>query len=247
MTMSWVPADWPVPDNVIGGTTLRTGGVSEGQFESLNLAAHVGDDPAAVTENRRRFGNQYSLPAEPVWLRQVHGAVVALGDSAPSLPEADAIVATQADVVCAVLTADCLPVLLATADGSAIAAAHVGWRGLCAGILEETISSLAVASEQILAWLGPAISQPAFEVGGEVREQFVSQLDAAAECFSENSSGRWQADLLGLAVLQLRRCGVMQFFGGGHCTHAEPERFFSYRRDGRCGRMATFIYRRAKQ
>ncbi len=247
MTMSWVPADWPAPDNVIGGTTLRTGGVSEGEFASLNLAAHVGDDPASVAENRRRFGTQYSLPAEPVWLRQVHGAVVALGDSAPSLPEADGIIATEANVVCAVLTADCLPILFAAADGSAIAAAHVGWRGLGAGILEETISTLAVSSEQLLAWLGPAISQPAFEVGGEVREQFVSRFDAAADCFSENSRGRWQADLYGLAVLQLRRCGVTQVFGGHHCTHAEPERFFSYRRDGRCGRMATFIFRRARQ
>ena len=244
MTMSWIPADWPAPDTVVGGTTLRTGGVSTGKFDSLNLAAHVGDEPATVAENRRRFGMTHSLPSEPVWLRQVHGAVVALGDSAPTLPEADGIVATESDVVCAVLTADCLPVLLATADGSAVAAAHAGWRGLGAGILEETIATLGVPSEQILAWLGPAISKPAFEVGAEVREQFIDQSEGAAACFSENRRGRWQADLHGLAVLRLRDCGVARVFGGGCCTYGDPTRFFSYRRDGRCGRMATFIFRK---
>ena len=158
--------------------------------------------------------------------------------------EADGIVATAADVVCAVLTADCLPVLLTTADGATVAAAHAGWRGLCAGILEATIAAFKVAPEQVLAWLGPAISQPAFEVGNEVREQFVSQFEAAAACFCGNSTGRWQADLYGLATLRLQACGVTRIFGGGLCTHAEGERFFSYRRDGRCGRMATFIYRK---
>ncbi len=243
MSVSWIPADWPAPENVVGGTTLRTGGVSCDEFASLNLADHVGDESAAVAENRCRFRSEYSLPSEPEWLNQVHGSTVARGNSAPSPQEADGIVATAADVVCAVLTADCLPVLLTTADGATVAAAHAGWRGLCAGILEATIAAFKVAPEQVLAWLGPAISQPAFEVGNEVREQFVSQFEAAAACFCGNSTGRWQADLYGLATLRLQACGVTRIFGGGLCTHAEGERFFSYRRDGRCGRMATFIYR----
>jgi len=246
MSISSIPADWPVPDNVVGGTTLRGGGVSGAEFASLNLADHVGDDSASVAENRRRFQAEYSLPAEPMWLRQVHGSQVALGNSAPSLPEADGIVTTEADVVCAVLTADCLPVLLTTADGSAVAAAHAGWRGLSAGILERTVSAMSIAPGQILVWLGPAISQPAFEVGNEVRERFVGRIAAAGACFSENSRGRWQADLVGLAMLQLRECGVAQIFGGDCCTHNDSKRFFSYRRDGRCGRMATFIFRRAE-
>jgi purine-nucleoside/S-methyl-5'-thioadenosine phosphorylase / adenosine deaminase len=244
MSISTIPADWPAPDNVVGGTTLRGGGVSGAEFASLNLADHVGDNAASVAENRRRFQIEYSLPAAPVWLRQVHGTRVARGDKAPSLPEADGIVTAQADVVCAVLTADCLPVLLTTSDGSAVAAAHAGWRGLSAGILERTVSAMNVGPERILAWLGPAIAQPAFEVGDEVREQFVGRSEAAGACFSGNSRGRWQADLVGLATLRLRECGVTQIFGGDCCTHDDAKRFFSYRRDGRCGRMATFIFRR---
>ncbi len=247
MSISSIPADWPVPDYVVGGTTLRGGGASVAEFASLNLADHVGDDSASVAENRRRFQVGCSLPAEPVWLRQVHGSQVALGDTAPSLPEADGIVTTEADVVCAVLTADCLPVLLTTADGSAVAAAHAGWRGLSAGILERTVAAMSVTPGQIFAWLGPAISQPAFEVGDEVRERFVGRFEAARACFSENSRGRWQADLVGLAMLQLQECGVTQIFGGDCCTHDDSKRFFSYRRDGRCGRMATFIFRRGRQ
>lgn len=244
MNASWIPADWPAPANVVGGTTLRTGGVSGGEFASLNLAAHVGDEPASVAENRRRFCAEYALPTEPCWLTQVHGTSVARCDSASAPPEADGIVAKEAGVVCVVLTADCLPVLLTTADGSVIAAAHAGWRGLSAGILEAAVAALEMPPEMILAWLGPAISQAAFEVGRDVREQFVNRSEAAEACFSPNSRGRWQADLYGLASLRLQASGVTRIFGGGLCTHAEPERFFSYRRTGTCGRMATFIYRR---
>jgi len=247
MSLSWIAADWPGPDNVVAGTTLRTGGVSNGDFASLNLADHVGDESGAVAENRRRLQSALSLPAEPNWLRQVHGTSVARDDSLPYTADADGMVATEAGVVCAVLTADCLPVLLTTSNGSSVAAAHAGWRGLSAGILEATVASLESPAEQIIAWLGPAISQPAFEVGGEVREQFIDQFEAAEACFSANSRGRWQADLYGLATLRLQNCGVTRVFGGGACTHAEPERFFSFRRDGRCGRMVTFIYRRDGQ
>jgi hypothetical protein len=241
---SWIPADWPAPANVVGGTTLRTGGVSSGEFASLNLAAHVGDEPASVAENRGRFRSEFALPSEPRWLTQVHGNVVAHCGSASSPAEADGVVTSEADVVCVVLTADCLPVLLTTADGSEVAAAHAGWRGLSAGILEATVAALEAPSDRILAWLGPAISQPAFEVGAEVREQFIGRLDAAEACFSGNSRGRWQADLYGLASLCLQAAGVTQIFGGGLCTHADPQRFFSYRRSRPCGRMATYIFRR---
>jgi YfiH family protein len=242
-----IPAEWPAPANVVAGTTLRSGGVSQGEFAALNLAAHVGDDPVSVAENRRRFQTNFSLPNDPVWLRQVHGTRVALGDSALTQPEADAIVAREVGVVCAILTADCLPVVLTTDDGSKVAAAHAGWRGLCAGILEETVAAFKVPPEQILVWLGPAIAKPAFEVGAEVREQFVIKGAAAADFFSENDRGRWQADLYGLATLRLENCGVTRVFGGGCCTYTEQDRFFSYRRDGRCGRMATYIFRRDDQ
>lgn len=239
-----IPADWPAPANVVAGTTLRSGGVSQGGFAALNLAAYVGDDPVSVKENRRRFQINCTLPKEPVWLRQVHGTRVVLGDSALTQPEADAIVVREAGVVCAILTADCLPVVLTTEDGSQVAAVHAGWRGLCAGILEETVAAFRLPPEQILVWLGPAISKPAFEVGAEVREQFVKKGEAAADFFSENDRGRWQADLYGLATLRLENCGVTRVFGGGCCTYTEQDRFFSSRRDGRCGRMATYIFRR---
>ena len=238
-----IPAAWPAPANVVAGTTLRSGGVSQGGFAALNLAAYVGDDPVSVKENRRRFQINCALPKEPVWLRQVHGTRVVLGDSALTQPEADAIVVREAGVVCAILTADCLPVVLTAEDGSEVAAAHAGWRGLCAGILEETVAAFRLPPEQILVWLGPAISKPAFEVGAEVREQFVNKGEAAADFFSESDRGRWQADLYGLATLRLENCGVTRVFGGGCCTYTEQDRFFSYRRDSRCGRMATYIFR----
>ena len=247
MNAPGIPAEWPAPANVVAGTTLRSGGVSQGEFAALNLAAHVGDEPVSVRENRRRFQINFSLPKEPVWLRQVHGTRVAPGDSALKQPEADAIIAREVGVVCAVLTADCLPVVLTTEDGREVAVAHAGWRGLCAGILEETVAAFNVPPEQILVWLGPAISMPAFEVGAEVREQFVNKGEAAADFFSENGRGRWQADLYGLATLRLKNCGVTRVFGGGCCTYSEQDRFFSYRRDGRCGRMATYIFRRDDQ
>jgi hypothetical protein len=246
MKLSLVTADWPVPDNVIAGTTLRSGGVSYGEFDSLNLATHVGDDPVSVRENRRRFQIHCGLPKEPAWLKQVHGARVALVNSALTKPEADAIFTCEANVVCAVLTADCLPILMTTEDGNEIAAAHAGWRGLCTGILEETISAFEASPEQIIAWMGPAISKRAFEVGTEVREQFVNKIAAAADFFTANDKGCWQADLYGLATLHLDKAGVTQVFGGECCTYTEQDRFFSYRRDGRCGRMATYIFRRGE-
>lgn len=239
----WLEADWPAPPGVVAGTTLRGGGASRGPYASLNLGAHVGDDPEAVRSNRRRFVDACGLPAEPPWLRQVHGTHVISGGAEPDQP-ADAIFGDRPGAVCAVLTADCLPVVFASADGGEIAAAHAGWRGLGAGVLEAAAAAFAAPAGELLAWLGPAISQAAFEVGGEVREVFVQRDPRAAGCFRQNGRGRWQADLYGLARLRLERCGVTRVFGGGRCTFGEPDAFFSYRRDGECGRMATFVYRR---
>jgi hypothetical protein len=242
MTIAWLRADWPAPDRIVAGTTLRHGGVSFGPFDSLNLGAHVGDDALAVRENRRRFVEGCGLPAEPLWLNQVHGTSVATAGTAPRSLPADAIVADRPDIVCAVLTADCLPVVFASMSGNEVAVAHAGWRGLQAGILEATIAALATPPPQLLAWLAPAISQAAFEVGGEVRAAFLRDDPRAAGFFQPNGRARWQADLYGLARARLGHSGVTRVFGGDRCTFGEPEAFFSYRRDGRCGRMATFVY-----
>ena len=244
MTDTWFEADWPAPPGIVAGCSYRHGGVSIGRFASLNLAGHVGDDTDAVTENRRRLRAEVDLPAEPAWLQQVHGAEVCREPTTVRPAQADAAITRRRGVVCAVLTADCLPVLVAAADGGEVAAAHAGWRGLCAGVLETVVGEMAVAPETLLAWLGPAISQAAYEVGPEVRAQFVDRDPRAADCFVANQGGRWQADLYALARQRLAEAGVRQVFGGNRCTHAEADRFFSYRRDGQCGRMASFIFRR---
>ena len=241
--MEWIAADWPAPAGVIAGCSTRQGGVSKGRYASLNLGAHVGDDDAAVLENRRRLKARCDLPAEPGWLSQVHGTTVAVEPVAGALTTADAAFTSNAAVVCAVLTADCLPVLISSTDGSELAVAHAGWRGLNAGVLEATVGEFSVPPGKILVWLGPAISQTAFEVGGEVRDAFLANDAAAADSFVENRQGRWQADLYALARQRLARIGIKQVFGGNFCTYADSGRFFSYRRDGECGRMASFIYR----
>lgn len=241
---NWIAADWPAPDNVIAGTTLRIGGVSSGAFDSLNLAAHVGDGQQAVLENRNRFTSICELPAEPRWLRQVHGKTVVVDPAEDDIPEADASITRASGVVCAVLTADCLPVMFTSADGAEVAAVHAGWRGLASGVLEATIDEMSTAPANILAWLGPAISQRAFEVGGEVRDEFLARHPSADQHFVTNDRGRWQADLYGLARMRLNDLGIAHISGGQYCTFSEPEHFFSYRRDGACGRMASFVFRR---
>lgn len=234
--------NWPAPPNVRACSTLRTGGVSRAPYDSFNLAAHVGDDPDSVTENRRLLGKALSLPNEPAWLDQVHSNVVVTADRWSQPPRADACVATAPGHVCAVLTADCLPVLFCNRDGTRVAAAHAGWRGLAAGILDNTVRALGVPAVDLIAWLGPAISQPAFEVGDDVRSAFLSRDPGAASAFAPNARQRWQCDLYELARRNLAQLGVREVHGGGFCTVAEKERFFSYRRDGQCGRMATLIW-----
>ncbi len=240
----WLKADWPAPVGVVAGTTVRSGGVSVGRYSSLNLGAHVGDASRNVSENRRRFMEYCRLPREPIWLSQVHGTRAVIdpeGHGDP--PQADAVLGRKPGTVCAVLTADCLPVLFASLDDDEVAAAHAGWRGLLNGVLEAAVNAMAAPPGQILAWLGPAISQASFEVGPEVREQFCDREADAGMHFAPNARGRWQADLYGLARQRLCRAGLRLVHGGGYCTFADRERFFSYRRDGECGRMCSFVFR----
>jgi YfiH family protein len=202
----------------------------------------VGDDAAAVAANRARLRAALRLPSEPTWLEQVHGARVLDLDAEEVVP-ADGAVSGRAGTVCAVLTADCLPVLLTDTAGRRVGVAHAGWRGLLAGVLPAAVRALGASPERVLAWLGPAISQPAYEVGAEVRDAFLARDPGAAACFAANSRGRWQADLYGLARRSLAAAGVTAVHGGGLCTFAEPARFFSHRREAPCGRMATLIFR----
>jgi YfiH family protein len=243
MTIDWLAADWPAPDGIVAGCTTRGGGVSDGRFASLNLGTHVGDSVEHVFENRRRFVSSCNLPAEPLWLEQVHGTTVAVEPESGSPVKADAILTRKVDTVCAVMTADCLPVLMVSPTGDEIAATHAGWRGLCNGVLENTVREFRAPAGSILAWLGPAISQKHFEVGDEVRQAFVSPDNQATDHFVVNDSGRWQADLYGLARLRLAEAGVRNIYGGDACTYDDAGRFFSYRRDGQCGRMASFVFR----
>jgi YfiH family protein len=240
--LSLLLPDWPVPARVRACVTTRPGGVSRGPYTSLNLADHVGDDPEAVAQNRRRLTSALDLPAEPAWLEQVHGVRVLDLDAGGADRQADAILTRSAGRVCAVLTADCLPVLLCDRAGSVVAAAHAGWRGLRAGVLEATIEAIGLPGERLLAWLGPAIGPEAFEVGPEVREAFVQGDAGAVSCFRPATGDRLFADLYGLARRRLATMGVQDVYGGGLCALEDASRFYSYRRDGRTGRMASLIY-----
>ena len=234
--------DWPAPGTVKAVTTTREGGVSAAPFDAFNLADHVGDRAEAVQRNRDLLRRRLRLPAEPVWLEQVHGCSVAACGSAGPRPRADASYADRAGSVCAVLTADCLPVLFCDRQGTRVAAAHAGWRGLAGGVLESTVEALGVAPGQLLVWLGPAIGPQAFEVGAEVRRAFVEQHAEAGDAFVAQTNGRWLGDLYRLARIRLRALGVNAVYGGGFCTFGDAERFFSYRRDQVTGRMATLIW-----
>lgn len=241
MNRDWIVPEWPAPPRVRSQLTTRHGGVSRGAYASLNLGDHVGDDPLAVAENRRRLASR--LGTCPVWLNQVHGTLVLDAGQALSAlpPEADASFARRPGVACAVMTADCLPVLLCDKAGSVVAAAHAGWRGLYAGILERTVAAMACPGEELLAYLGPAIGPQAFEVGDEVRTAFVA-ANAQDELAFKAHGGKWLADIYLLARQRLARLGVDAVFGGDCCTVNEPERFFSYRRDGLTGRMTSMIW-----
>jgi YfiH family protein len=243
---SLLEMNWNLPHGVFAACTTRQGGVSKAPWNSFNLATHVGDDLAHVAANRAHLRALLKLGVEPAWLTQVHGVAVSDLDAAPSSPmpaAADASVSSRAGSACVVMVADCLPVLFCSSDGQRIGAAHAGWRGLAAGVLERTVAAMGVPAGELIAWLGPAISQEQFEVGDEVRETFVKADRAANSRFRMNARGRWQADLVGLARLRLAKLGVTDVSGGTWCTVADRERFYSHRRDGKGGRLAALIWR----
>jgi YfiH family protein len=255
----WLRADWPAPAGIVALTTLRGDaqvGASRPPFDCFNLGGHCGDDPVAVAENRRQLRRLAALPAEPHWLRQVHGIAVQRFDAPAAQPtavpdrgiearecEADAAITAASDVVLAILSADCLPVLLCSDDGREIGAAHAGWRGLAAGVLEHAVAAMRHRPSQLIAWLGPAAGPSAYEIGTEVRAAFVERDAGAAAAFVATRPGHWCVDLYALARRRLVQAGVERVHGGGLCTISDPQRFFSHRRDARSGRMATLIWR----
>lgn len=240
----WIVPEWPAPANVKALITSRNGGVGSGAFASFNLGLRAGDDPQSVTENRARL--RRLLPQEPKWLRQIHGASVVSADDVTETPEADASIACRPGTVCAIMIADCLPVLLSDRAGTLVAAAHAGWRGLSGGVIENTVNAMHEAGAkpgELLAYLGPAIGPHAFEVGADVHDAFLSRDPDAAQAFVPHATGKWLADLFKLARQALMRAGVSAVYGGGLCTFSDPARFFSYRRDKTTGRMAALIWR----
>jgi polyphenol oxidase len=252
VSAAWLEPAWPAPTGVRALSTFRSGGASAAPYASLNLGGHVGDLAQAVAENRRRLKAAAGLPAEPAWLTQVHGTSVvdldAAQDAAADLADvgsvatADAAFTRRRGRVCAILTADCLPVLLAADSGDLVAAAHAGWRGLAGGVIEATVQALPVAPDQLMAWLGPAIGPQHFEVGAEVREAVLAGDPGADSAFATNARGRFMADLSALARRRLAALGIDRVYGGGQCTFADENRYFSHRRDGATGRQATLIW-----
>jgi len=254
--LDWIVPDWPAPVRVGALVTTRRGGVSAGPLAAMNLGRKGRDEASALAENRRRLAA--FLPSPPIWLDQVHGTAVATLTRETAFlpaPVADAAVTRERDVVCAILTADCLPVLFADRAGVAVGIAHAGWRGMAAGVLEATIaalSDLGARREDLMAWLGPAIGSTRFEVGADVRDAFCADDDGAAACFTplpERAARRytsvpakWHADLYGLARRRLTRSGVTRVSGGGGCTFTDEARFFSHRRDPQTGRMAATVW-----
>lgn len=243
-----IKADWPGSKNVHAYSTTRISGVSQGVYSGLNLAMHVEDEASHVAENRQLLARQLELPEEPVWLNQVHGNQLLNIDEAgkinaqPVPPQADASYSLQAGKVCVVMTADCLPVLICNRKGDKVAAAHAGWRGLAAGIIEASVAALNEPVEDILVWLGPAIGAQAFEVGEDVREAFTSVLPQADVAFKAHRPGHYFADIYQLARLKLNDIGVQAIYGGEHCTFNDADHFYSYRRDGKTGRQASLIW-----
>ena len=245
MIEDWIVPGWPAAPQVRAVSTTRHGGFSRGPYASMNPAAHVGDDPATVLANRKMLQQVLQLPAEPRWLQQVHGTTVLdAGDpvAAGEGPVADAAYCSQTGVVCVVLTADCLPILLCDVAGRHVAALHAGWRGLAAGVIEQTIETMKQPGETLLAWLGPAIGPDAYPVGDEVRDVFLAHNKRAAAAFQPGPDGSWMADLYRLARQRLAERGVTAIYGGHECSFTDAERFFSYRRDGVTGRMSTLIW-----
>lgn len=239
--MNWIKADWPAAKNIHTAVTLRTGGWSQGAFSSLNPALHVNDKLENVLANRKTISDMLNLPGEPVWLEQVHGNRIVKAEQLTQPEQADASYSEQAGIVCAVMTADCLPILLSSTEGSKIGAIHAGWRGLLAGVIRHTVKAL--DATKLIAWLGPAIGPDCFEVGSEVRHAFLNKSADFAAGFKQKNQHKYLADIYQLATIELAMLGVTQVYGGGFCTVTDKQRFYSYRRDGETGRMATLIWR----
>lgn len=239
--MNWIKPDWPAAKNIHAAVTLRTGGLSHGSFSSLNPAYHVSDESQNVSRNREIISTLLKLPSEPKWLQQVHGDRVIKVDLITQPEPADASYSETSNIVCAVLTADCLPVLLASHDGKQIAAIHAGWKSLLAGIISNTVSALNTTN--LMAWFGPAIGQDCFEVGSEVKTAFVNKSDIYSQAFNKTINNKYLLNIYQLARIELAMLGITQVYGGGFCTVTDKERFYSYRRDGDTGRMATLIWR----
>ncbi|MCE9633611.1 MAG: peptidoglycan editing factor PgeF [Methylophilales bacterium] len=240
MKRELIPVDWPAPANVRSLQTTRTGGFSVAPYDSLNLGDHVGDDALTVTRNRQSLND--ILPSEPVWLEQVHGVEVVVAETASCKPCADACISRTKNAVCVTMTADCLPVLLCDQAGTVVAAAHAGWRGLADGVIEATVKAMNVAPGSLMAWLGPAIGSQAFQVGEDVRDAFLSHDAKASAAFTSTASNKYLADIYQLARQRLNALGITQLYGGGLCTYTDQKRFFSFRRDGATGRMASLIW-----
>ncbi len=239
---AFVFPDWPAPANVRALTTTRAGGASRGPYESFNLGDHVGDDPQAVRLNRERLREMLTLPAEPVWLKQVHGIRVADAITTTAGAEADGAWTDRPGVVCAVLTADCLPIFICDRKGTQVALLHAGWRGLAGRIIDSGLRAMNMPPEELFVWLGPAIGPDSYEVGDDVRGAFLDDDPGTAGAFRPAGSGRWYADMYALARRQLWLRGVCAVYGGDRCTLRERDRFYSYRRDGKTGRMASLIW-----
>jgi hypothetical protein len=262
----WLTPDWPAPANVHAATTLRTGGVSYGAYASLNPAMHVGDNADLVKQNRQCIKELLALPGDPVWLDQIHSNLAVPAIATEVLQQADASYTAEPGVVCAVLTADCLPLLACTTDGGQVAAIHAGWRGLLAGVIGNTLMAMKIplnppfskgeasidpnpplckkgARGDFLVWLGPAIGPDCFEVGAEVRDAFLEKSSAFTAAFKQQNNGKWLADIYQLARIDLAMLGIDKVYGGGFCTVTDHEHFYSYRRDKQTGRMATLIWR----
>lgn len=243
-TQMFIQPHWPAPPWIKAYTTLRNGGVSTAPYNDFNLAIDIGDNTKDVEKNRVILQQTLKLPAEPIWIQQIHSNIVAQAIKENKNKQADATFSKEAEQICIITTADCLPILLCDRQGTLVAAIHAGWRGLHKRIIEQTIMAIQIQPEEILVWLGPAISQKYFEVGEEVRNAFV-EVDADADsAFIRSASGRWMGDLYALARLQLKKLGVYAIYGGDHCTFDEKDKFYSYRRDAqKTGRMASLIWR----
>lgn len=239
-----IKPDWPAPSHIKAYTTTRLGGVSTGNYATLNLSLDKGDNVTNAKRNREILQTELVLPEKPRWLEQVHGTVVLLAEQIKQYTEADASYTQQVNCVCVIQTADCMPILICNRAGTQVAAIHAGWRGLANGIIEATLQKFKMPHSELLVWLGPAISAKVYEVGEEVREQFLAIDSQAAIAFKPSSKhNHWLLDMYLVARQRLTQLGVSGIYGGNFCTYTDSERFFSYRRDGaQSGRMASLIY-----